>query len=262
MDEKLKSLKQKETLKMWEHVTFTRENKQAVLRKINTSKKSKMFLPQVVFIVFCLFVAGGLYSIIQKDGNKQNIEIITDSVTSSEVAFVSSTESTFTVEWLSDAMDRGNHDYSTAHHSLLVVDPNLSQLTRGKVVYYKMPKSARDVDQNLPEYYIGRVVALPGETIEIIEGQVWIDGKILDTFYGEATMHGLNEESYFEKILSENIVNEESTRNSFNIDMEAIKIKENELFILVDQWWRGTDSRLYGPLSQESILGVVLGYEE
>lgn len=260
MDKNLKSLKQKEARKMLEHVTFTSENKQAVLNKIHSYKKRGRAIPQVILTIFSLFVAGGLYFFIQE--SQQNLESITDSVTSPEVVYVSSTDSTFTVEWLSDAMDRGNHDYSTFHHSLLVVDSNIPQLTRGKVVYYEMPKEVRDVNPDIPERYIGRVVALPGETVKIMNGQVWINGKKLDTFYGEATMHGLNEESYFEKISSENVENEESIRSSFNIDMKEIKIKENELFILVDQWWRGTDSRTYGPLSQDAILGIVLGYEE
>jgi signal peptidase I len=34
------------------------------------------------------------------------------------------------------------------------------------------------------------------------------------------------------------------------------------VFILVDQWWRGTDSRDFGPLSIKKIEGIVIGYEE
>lgn len=85
---------------------------------------------------------------------------------------------------------------------------------------------------------------------------------MLDTFYGAATMHGMKEEEYFEKMGATNIENEQATRDYFRTNMEAIKVKENTVFILVDQWWRGIDSRSFGLLEVSLIDGVVVGYED
>ena len=75
-------------------------------------------------------------------------------------------------------------------------------------------------------------------------------------------MHGLNEEEYFNNVPSRNIANEQLTRDYFKTYMNPVTVKENNVFILVDQWWRGIDSRDYGPLSLEKIEGIVIGYEE
>ncbi len=75
-------------------------------------------------------------------------------------------------------------------------------------------------------------------------------------------MHGLNETAYFEKMESDNIADEEVVRAYFSTDMSPVTIGENEVFVLVDQWWRGTDSKDYGPLRIDQIIGVVKGYAQ
>src|SRR5690606_6537551 len=80
----------------------------------------------------------------------------------------------------------------------LVVEMGYPEVNRGDVVYYKTPETAVNKNPNLPEYYIARVVGLPGETVEIREGQVYVDDKKLDAFYGVATDRGLTKEEYFE----------------------------------------------------------------
>ena len=53
-----------------------------------------------------------------------------------------------------------------------------------------------------------------------------------------------------------------ATREYFRTNMEAITLKENEYFVLVDQWWRGTDSRTFGPIQHDNIEGIIIGHEE
>ena len=130
------------------------------------------------------------------------------------------------------------------------------------MVYYQTPPEVIKSNPSTPEKYIGRVVGLPGETVEIANGQVYIDGGLLDTFYGIATMHGWNEEEYFNKVPSKNNPNEQLTRDYFNTNMNAVNVNENTVFILVDQWLRGTDSRDFGSLPIEEIEGIVVGYLE
>ena len=124
------------------------------------------------------------------------------------------------MEWGYDSMDRGNHDYDTFTHSKLVVELDYSNLNRGDVIYYKTPKIVIKQNSNIPDYYIARVVGLPGETVEIKEGQVFIDGKILDTFYAKATKYGMDEEEYFEKTDTSRVVNIEYTKEYFATTMD------------------------------------------
>jgi len=175
---------------------------------------------------------------------------------------VSQSENTFLIDWGSDAMDRGSHDFMTSVHGQLVVTSDFTDLQRGQVVYYQTPPLVTTSSPSTPEKFIGRVVGLPGETVEIANGQVYIDGGLLDTFYGIATMYGLNEDEYFKNIPSRNIANEQLARDYFNTNLNAVNVKENTVFILVDQWWRGTDSRAFGPLPIEEIEGIVIGYLE
>lgn len=129
----------------------------------------------------------------------------------------------------------------------------LNYLRRGDVIYYQMLDSELEKNENLPKMYLVRVVGLPDETVKIENGQVYINDKKLDTFYGVATSLGLTKEEYFETVNLKN-VNKEEMENYFNTSMEPIKVEENTVFVLVDMWWRGTDSKDFGLLPEENII--------
>ncbi|MDN4608778.1 signal peptidase I [Sporosarcina highlanderae] len=189
-----------------------------------------------------------------------SLDVITDDVTPERLDIAPQTEHTFLIEWGSDAMDRGKHDFETHEHGKLVVSTDFNKLQRGQPVYYHMPPFEITKNPAIPEMYIGRVVGLPGETVEIKGGQVYIDGKKLDTFYGKATVRGMGEEEYFKTAPKRNI--SQAWRDYFNMDVAPVIVKENTVYLLVDHWWRGTDSRDFGPLPIEKIEGIILGYEK
>ncbi|WP_252504672.1 signal peptidase I [Sporosarcina sp. Marseille-Q4943] len=186
-------------------------------------------------------------------------EVITDDITPERLETAPQNEHTFLIEWGSDSMDRGNHDFESHEHGQLVVSTDFDELKRGQAVYYHMPPSVIAKNAAVPEMYIGRVVGLPGETVEINGGQVYIDGKMLDTFYGKATRRGAGEEEYFNTVPSSVYRDEQGIRDYFNMNMAAVTVEENTVFILVDQWWRGYDSREYGPLPVGEIEGIITG---
>ena len=220
-------------------------------------KEEVIDLKRLVILGIILFLAA---CSVEENENKTNK--ITDESTKPEIELVEVTEHTALIEWGSDAMDRGNHDYYTLAHSELVVELGYSELKRGDVIYYKTPEEAIERNSKLPEHYIARVVGLPGETVEIKAGQVFINGKILDTFYAKATMYGMDEEEYFEKTDKSTIVDLEATKDYFATTMDPVDVIEGSIFVLVDQWWRGTDSREFGVLLQDSVEGRVLGYSK
>ena len=133
-------------------------------------------------------------------------------------------------------MDRGHYEYVTidmAHK--VVVDPGASNYVRGDVVYYTTPKYINGIQGienksfnlkeslgiNIKENEISRIVGLPGETVEIKKGQVYINDKKLNIFYAYPTVAGMNKSEYLKAEVSS-----KSTliTNSFEESMDTILI--------------------------------------
>lgn len=187
-------------------------------------------------------------------------KIMKDEETSPIINTVKPEATHLLVTWGSDAMDRGDYNYISKTNSDLVVDPHYGDLGRGDVIYYKMLKSEIAKNPNIPEDYLGRVVGLPGETVTIRYGHVYINNHRLDTFYGEATKMGETEEEFFENADLDRIENINWWKSYFKTEMNPVVVEEGTVFVLVDQWWRGTDSKDFGLLPVERIQGKVLGY--
>lgn len=89
-------------------------------------------------------------------------------------------------------------------------------------------------------YYIKRIIGLPGETIQITDGKIYINGDVLEEDYGyyidDIPMKGYDAE-------------------------EEIYIGENEYFVLGDNRNNSTDSRynVVGLIKREQIRGKVYG---
>ena len=96
--------------------------------------------------------------------------------------------------------------------------------SREEVIVFKNPN---DTD----EFYIKRIVGLPGEEVVVSDGEVAIDGRVLDEFY-----------------LTDGI--EVDGRYVFQLD-------EDEYFVMGDNRPQSFDSRNWGPLGEDLIIGVV-----
>lgn len=95
---------------------------------------------------------------------------------------------------------------------------------RGEVIVFKNPN---DID----EFYIKRIIGLPGEQVIISDGEVLI-----------------NEEKIDESYLVDGV----------KIDGEYIfRLDEGEYFVMGDNRPQSFDSRNWGPLGEELIIGVV-----
>lgn len=94
---------------------------------------------------------------------------------------------------------------------------------RGEVIIFKNP-------QNTKVYFIKRVIGLPGETIEIKQGKVFIDDELI-------------KEDYIENF---------STQSK-----EAIILAEDEYFVMGDNRSNSFDSRSIGPINTKHIIGKV-----
>jgi len=98
---------------------------------------------------------------------------------------------------------------------------------RGQVVVFKYPLNPK-------EYYIKRVVGLPGETVIVKDGKV----TIKNSEYSEGFV--LDESMYFDRYTGKD------TENS---------LKENEYFVLGDNRDVSSDSRTWGAVPKSLIVG-------
>lgn len=110
------------------------------------------------------------------------------------------------------------------------VEP-FKELERGDVVVFRYPKDPK-------QYFIKRIIGLPGETIEIKNGKV----KIHDS---EGKNFLLNESQYLNK-------NTNTPGESF------LKLEKNEYFVMGDNRSHSHDSRSWGSLDKDKIIGRVL----
>jgi signal peptidase I len=96
--------------------------------------------------------------------------------------------------------------------------------TRGDIVVFRPPGASSDP-------YIKRIIGLPGETVEIHDGAVYIDGQRLE----------------------ENYVS--SATNWRGGDQSSLVIPEGEYFMLGDNRENSSDSRSFGTVPKDDIIG-------
>ncbi len=82
-------------------------------------------------------------------------------------------------------------------------------------------------------YYIKRIIGLPGETVQVADGMIYIDGKILEESYGREVMQDPG------------------------IAAEPITLGEDEYFVLGDNRNQSSDSRdpSVGLIHKDEIIG-------
>jgi signal peptidase I len=102
---------------------------------------------------------------------------------------------------------------------------------RGDVVIFKSWKD-KDVD------YIKRVIALAGETVSLNNNSIYVNGEKLD-----------------EQYLSPNTA---IFGGSFLQDGQTETVPDGMIFVMGDNRPHSSDSREFGPVAKEDIIGVVI----
>lgn len=97
---------------------------------------------------------------------------------------------------------------------------------RGDIMVFKYPV-------NPERDFIKRVIGLPGETIEIKNSKVYIDGKILEQPFLPPDL-------------------------KYNRNLAPTKIGENQYFMLGDNRNNSEDSRFWGSLPEKNIVGKAM----
>lgn len=110
---------------------------------------------------------------------------------------------------------------------------NLDKIERGDIIVFVYPPDPR-------KDFVKRVVGLPGETIEIRDRELYIDGNLL-------------EENYVLHIDNHIFPADVNSRDNFG----PIRVPENSLFVLGDNREASYDSRFWGFVELTKVKGKV-----
>lgn len=94
---------------------------------------------------------------------------------------------------------------------------------RGEIIVFRYPRDPS-------EDYIKRIIGLPGETVRVAEGSVYIDGQILHEPYLQS-------------------------QPTLAYRPLEIRLGEDEFFVLGDNRRYSSDSRTWGPVARRNIIG-------
>ncbi|MCB1053552.1 MAG: signal peptidase I, partial [Acidobacteria bacterium] len=102
------------------------------------------------------------------------------------------------------------------------VSPHVSELDRGEIIVFTAT-NGKD------EQYIKRVIALPGEWVEIRSGIVYVNNRAIQEFYVTLPDH-----------------------TSF----PQMRVPEDHLFVLGDNRINSEDSRVWGFVPMKNVMGI------
>jgi signal peptidase I len=120
-------------------------------------------------------------------------------------------------------------------HEYLIVDEisyRIGKPARGDVIVFRYPR-------NPQEYFIKRLIGLPGETVEIKNGNVYI--------YNDKHPNGI--------VLEEEYLDPDVETHGFS--QQKVELEQNEYFMLGDNRNSSKDSRNFGPVKESFIVGQV-----
>jgi len=101
---------------------------------------------------------------------------------------------------------------------------------RGDVVVFKSPSNP-DIE------YIKRIIGIPGDVVMVKKNEVFVNGKQLQENYIAAKTNLWD--------------------GGFSKEGEGAKVADGMLFVMGDNRPRSSDSREFGPITQQSVIGQV-----
>lgn len=265
MERELENLRKAMDASTHKGIRFTHIQKEKIRESlrheaIETKTKPAIHFYFVAAFAISLFVmlfsqdlAGHLS--LKNNSHMTSEETIQDKTTKPTIDMVEAGKNTFVIAYGGQNMDRGNYNFVSIDGERKTVLEKTTEVKRGDIIFFNYPE-----DDGLPLYnpddYLARVVGLPGETVEIIDGQVFINDKKLVAFYAKAARLGMDMKSYFAKAKEQSYLKEED----FKVNMPPVKVPDSAVFVLSDDWIRGTGSHHFGPVEKSEIKGKVLGY--
>ncbi len=125
--------------------------------------------------------------------------------------------------------------------------PAIKNIERGDVLLFELPQ-INPVVTETPSYFLKRCIGLPGDTITVIANEVFVNNK------------KINFPSWLSKSVSMDFGPIVVPRNGFIDDVPAkyYLITEDYLFVIGDNVQHSYDSRYWGFLNQENVVGKAM----
>jgi signal peptidase I len=126
-----------------------------------------------------------------------------------------------------------------------------SEPQRGDIVVFKYP-----IDPNID--FIKRIIALPGEEVEVRNNQVFINGKPLPLIEVNREEENGVRKVIYEEVLPEGIKHKVQFYEDFPFskrDFGPVVVPPNHYFVMGDNRDNSEDSRYWGFLPRENIVG-------
>ena len=125
---------------------------------------------------------------------------------------------------------RGESMTPTFEDENMIILSKISDIQRFDMIVFSAPDS--------DEHYIKRVIGLPGDSIEMKDDVLYVNGK-----------------EYEEPYLKEN--KEKNVLDRLTNDFTLEEVPENSLFVMGDNRLNSTDSRIFGVISYDAVIGEV-----
>ncbi|MBD2848495.1 signal peptidase I [Paenibacillus sp. IB182496] len=238
--------------------TFTYRHMRRIAERLASGPpRSKIRLPAYIGPADAVFLLLGLLGFapaLLREYAPVAPAAITDADTPVELPLLRPVGNQFAFDPMYDNMDQGRKVLMEG----ALVDPDYYRshaLRRGDIVYY----DGSLLSDRLQQQELSRVVGLPGETISIRDGQLYVDGMRLDTFYGSARWGGMDREAFLALSDSPNLNKANILEATYGFTLEAITLPPDAVFLVGDNWLLSLDSRYLGPVPVEHIHGKVVG---
>lgn len=126
----------------------------------------------------------------------------------------------------------------------VIVYKNNDNIKNGDIVSFKAPDEA-------DTYYIKRVIAIEGDTLEYKDGKLYINGKYIEEPY-------LDDLKNSERLKDANgITTPDFTLRDLSSTNEG-KVPKGKLFVMGDNRIDSKDSRFFGFIDVDSVIGTMI----
>ena len=122
-----------------------------------------------------------------------------------------------------------------------------ASIKRGSVVVFKA--EGVDPTQAANQVYVKRVIGLPGDTVTCSQGTIYVNNRPINQAYISKKQQTSGTGNWTFKSLAK--------KHSWQKNIDAIVVPKNSYFVLGDNRAISNDSRFFGFVPRDHIIGVV-----